>query len=69
MSIARKTVGDPIEYRGHSIEARHMGPDLLCYVDGNEVGHFYRSVEAAHNAGKRYVDQIEKEKDAEIQNG
>lgn len=62
MSFERKLVGEPITYKGRRIEARYCGPDLLCHVDGAEVGNFYDNVAAAHAAGKRYVDQQEKEK-------
>lgn len=58
--IKRKKVGPTEKYCGHEIEARFLGPDLLCYVDGQEVGNFYLTAEAARAAGRRYVDNIEK---------
>lgn len=64
MSFQRKAVGEPLNYRGHVIQARYMGPDLLCYVDDSELGAFYETVEKAHQAGMKYVDHIEKEKQA-----
>lgn len=62
--IIRKTVGEPIEYRGHRIEALYGTPCLLAAVDGEELPNFYESVSAAHNAGKKYVEQREKENKA-----
>lgn len=64
MAVTRRLVGEPIKYKGHRVEARYMGPDLLCYVDGREVGHFYLNAEAARKAGRDHVDQLEKEKAA-----
>lgn len=61
MGIKRKKVGKTEHYKGHEIEARYMGPDLLCCVDGQEVGHFYLTAEAARAAGRRHIDQVEKE--------
>lgn len=58
MAIERDVVGKPETYQGRTIEARFCGPDLLCYVDGLEVGNFYLTVEAAKAAGRRYVDQV-----------
>ena len=62
MSFQRKVVGEVETYLGRKIAALYCGPDLLCAVDGVEVGNFYMTVEAAHAAGRRYVDQVEKEK-------
>lgn len=59
--MKRAPVGKPLEYRGHTIQPAHMGPDLICYVDGSELPHFYLNAEAARIAGRRYVDQLEKE--------
>lgn len=64
MTLNRPIVGEPIMYKGRRIEARFMGPDLLCCVDGSEVGHFYLNAEAARKAGRQYVDQLEKDKKA-----
>lgn len=63
MSLIREQIGPTANYRGHQIVARHCGPDLLCYVDSAELPSFYIDVEAAHRAGMRYVDQIEKEQE------
>lgn len=60
--IERKLIGEPITYKGHRIEVRYMGPDLLCYVDGQEVGHFYTTADGARLAGQRHIDHLEKEK-------
>jgi hypothetical protein len=43
-------------YHGRTIEARRMGPDLLCYVDGSELGSFYIDAQAAIAGGQRFVD-------------
>jgi hypothetical protein len=63
MSVERKLVGLPSQYKGHKIETRHMGPDLLCYVDGTEMPNFYLNAEAVRKGGMRYIDQIEAEKE------
>lgn len=56
MAIERKVVGEPAQYQGRTITARHMGPDLLGYVDDVELSGFYLDVEAVRAAGRRYVD-------------
>jgi len=61
--IQRPTIGEPVEYRGKKIEVRHMGPDLLAYVDGEELPNFYVDADSARAAGRRYIDQILKEKE------
>jgi hypothetical protein len=43
-------------YQGRTIEARWMGPDLLCFVNGTELGSFYIDAQAAIDAGSRYID-------------
>lgn len=58
MTVARKQIGPAETYRGHIIVVRHMGPDLLCYVDGNQVGDFWLTAEAAGAGGRRYIDDI-----------
>lgn len=62
MPLNRKSIGGPVQYKGHTIQPKYIGPDLICEVDGQEIANFYLDAEAARNAGKRYVDQIEKEK-------
>lgn len=62
--VERRLVGPVLRYRGHEIEARLLGPDLLCYVDGQQVGEYWLTAQAAHNAGQRHVDTIEDEKEA-----
>ena len=57
----RPVVGDPFEYKGRTIVIRHLGPDLLCEVDGSELGGFYRGAEAARAAGIRHVEHLIKE--------
>jgi hypothetical protein len=60
--IERKRIGEVECYRGHEIEARYMGPDLLAYVDGSQVGCYWIDAESARAGARRYVDQIEDEK-------
>lgn len=62
MSIQRKVVSTA-EYRGSHITVRHMGPDLLSYVDGVELSGFFISTAAAIGGGERYIDQQLKEKE------
>ena len=59
----RKQIGPTLNYKDHKIEARFCGPDCLCYVNGNDLGSFHLTADAARNAGMRYVDQVEKEKE------
>lgn len=61
MGIVRKQIGEGIEYKGRELVARFMGPDLLLYVDGVQVGNFFIDRPSAIDAGVRYVDQLEKE--------
>ena len=60
MTIPRPIVGEPEKYRGRLISAHYMGPDLLAWVDGEELPNFYETTEAARAAARRYIDrQIE----------
>lgn len=60
--LQRKQVGDAERYHGRRLTAHYMGPDLLSQVDGVEMSGFYRDVESALAAGRRYVDaQIKEE--------
>ena len=43
-------------YRGHTLEARFMGPDLGVFVDGVDLNSFYIDANAAMDGGRRYVD-------------
>lgn len=56
--LVRPLIGQPVDYLGRKIEVRHMGPDLLCEVDGVDLGSFYLTSEAAIAGGQRYVDAI-----------
>lgn len=56
--VVRKLIGEPVTYLGRKIEVRHMGPDLLCYVDGIDMDCFYLTSEAAIAGGKRYIDAV-----------
>lgn len=61
MSFQRKLVGEPTEYKGYIITVRYMGPDLLGYVNNEELSGFFVDVRAVVAAGARYVDQKLKE--------
>lgn len=62
MPIVREQVCPPERYHGRLLTACHMGPDVLGYVDGIELGGFFMSPHAAIAAGRRYVDdQIKSE--------
>ena len=61
--IERKTVGEPYVYKGFTIIATHLGPDLLGYIDGEELPHFYLSLGAVRRAGSRNVDLKIKEQE------
>jgi hypothetical protein len=60
MALERKLVKKE-EFHGRRLEARHMGPDLLGYVDGVELSGFFIDVEAALSGGRRFVEEEEKE--------
>ena len=62
MSLVRPPVGEPETYKGHTLQARFLGPDLLGYVDDVELPNFYASAAAARDAGRRYVDDQIKER-------
>jgi hypothetical protein len=53
--ITRKLIRSET-YQGATIEARWMGPDLLCFVNGTELGSFYIDAAAAIEGGQRYID-------------
>lgn len=57
MPIQRKVVATE-QYRGSTIEARFMGPDLLAVVDGTELPNFFWDASAAKAAGRRFIDQM-----------
>lgn len=54
-TIVRKLIRSET-YQGRTIEARYMGPDLLCFVDGTELGSFYIDARAAIEGGQRFID-------------
>ncbi len=67
MTFQRKLIRSEIYTPSQSttryrIEARFMGPDLLCYVDGQELGSFYLDAPGAIEGGQRYCDLREKDK-------
>ena len=55
MTIQRKLVRSET-YEGRTLEARHMGPDLLGFVNGVELSGFFVDARAAIDGGKRFVD-------------
>lgn len=57
MPLQRKMLSEH-EYRGHKIVVRHMGPDCLCEVDGDELSGFYLDVKSGRSGGERYVNFI-----------
>lgn len=59
--IERKQIGPTENYKGHQITAHYIGPDCICRVDGHDVGNFYVTAEAARLAGRKHVDELEKE--------
>lgn len=69
--IERKPVGEPYVYKGFTITATHLGPDLLGYINGEELPHFYMDLEAVRQAGERSADlklKEQKEKKGERRN-
>jgi hypothetical protein len=54
----RPLIGQPEMYLGRKIEVRHVGPDVLCEVDGVDLGSFFLNQPAAIEGGKRYVDAV-----------
>lgn len=55
MGVKRKLIrSEP--YQDRTLEARYLGPDLLAFVDGVELGSFYIDAQAAIDGGKRFVD-------------
>lgn len=61
--IDRKPVGDPYKYRGHLVTATFIGPDLLGYIDGEEMPNFYLDLEAVRKTAERNVDLKIKEQE------
>ncbi|MGH9644776.1 MAG: hypothetical protein ACRD3Q_20425 [Terriglobales bacterium] len=57
-ALSRRQVGDTETYHGHKVRALFVGPDLLAEVGDVQLSDFYLNVEAAHAAGRRYVDQL-----------
>jgi hypothetical protein len=61
--IERTHVGEPFVYRGYLITATLAGPDLLGYIDGEEMPNFYRDLAAVRKIGSRNVDLKIKEQE------
>lgn len=60
--IKRPIIGGTEYYRGHAIEALHVGPDLVATVDGDEIPNFFTDSESARKKAREFVDELEKEK-------
>lgn len=60
MTFERKAIGEPYSYKGRKIVLRIVQPDLLCEVDGRQVGSFWLDWESGLAAGKRHIDDEEK---------
>lgn len=60
MTVERTTVKSEW-YEGRLVSAKFMGPDLLAYVGDVELPNFYETPRAAIAAGKRYIDEENKE--------
>ena len=60
MSIQRQQIGADQYVRGHLVQLRYLGPDLLCYVDNTELNAFYETVPAAMAGAERYIDLMER---------
>lgn len=61
--IDRKPVGDPHMYRGYLVTATFIGPDLLGYIDGEEMPNFYMDLAAVRKTAERNVDLKIKERE------
>jgi hypothetical protein len=61
MAIERKLIGR-INHKGHVIEARFMGPDLIGYIDGMEMGNFYLDAQAVYKVAINQIDEEERKK-------
>lgn len=61
--VERQAVGDPYIYRGYQITATFIGPDLLGYIDGEEMPNFYMDLAAVRKVGSRNVDLKIKERE------
>ena len=62
MTVNRKIIGEVERYNGYEVAALFVGPDLICTVDGGEIANFYTSREAAISAGKKFCDELDKER-------
>lgn len=61
MSVNRPTVGEPHVYKGSVVTATLISPDLIGYLDGLEMPHFYMTLAAVRVAGEKMVDAKLKE--------
>lgn len=62
MTIERAKVRPTEHYRGSDVDVVFLGPDLLCQVNGQQIGGYWLNAEAASANGRRYIDQVEDEK-------
>jgi hypothetical protein len=63
MAVQRPIVGQPTLYRDRLITVRMMGPDMLSFVDDEELSGFFISEQAAVAAGQRYINDAIKAKE------
>lgn len=61
--VQRPTVGKPYIYRGHSVTAVLIQPDLLGYIDGEEMPHFYLNMQAVRENAEKMIDAKIKEQE------
>lgn len=71
--LDRPPVGEPYMYRGCLVTATLIQPDLLGYVDGQEMPHFYLDLRSVRFAAEKMIDakikEQEEKKDAKRRNG
>lgn len=62
MRVNRKRVCEPYKIGEYTVDIRAMAPDLLVYVDGDELPNFYRDKSSGDKAARAYIEQKEKAK-------
>lgn len=61
MAVAGKPLGRPIKYKDREVLVTFYGPDLLVYVDEQQVGDFWIDVASADAGARRHIDLQERE--------
>lgn len=64
--MLKRTLIRSEKYEDRTLEVRHMGPDVLGFVNGIELSGFFIDVSAAIAGGQRYVDaeiKVQRERD------